>query len=72
MTLPAETEFVKNSTLVTEPPGSGSEAVALIVPVQGAAKAAPLAGFVMLTLGGWLAEATMTEPAISEGCMVQL
>ena len=38
--------------------------MALIVPVQGAAKVAPLAGLVMLTLGGWLAEATMTEPAI--------
>ena len=48
--LPNEVDPLKNWTLVTEL--LLLEAVALRVPVQGAAKVEPLAGLVMLTLGG--------------------
>ena len=50
VTEPREVEFLRNSTLLTDP--SLSEAVACRTPVHGAEKVPPLGGLVMLTLGG--------------------
>ena len=52
MSVPSEVDPARNCTLLTEP--SLSLALALIVTLAGAVNDAPLAGEVMLTVGGGL------------------
>ncbi len=64
--MPNEVAPAKNCTLLTV--SSGSEAVALITPLHGAMKVAPLVGPVIATVGGTLTAWTATDPVMNEVC----